>query len=97
MSWDHAFFKSILFSQIDELVEPEGDFSSSAFGDDLINQGEELVAKGLDSVIDQRYVSFLSRDQELSIPTKPVQLQQNKKLISIWLEAKEQLNAELTS
>ena len=95
MSWDHAFFKAILFSQIDDIVEPEGDFTSS-FDHDIINQGEELVAKGLDSVIDDRYLSFLSRDQELSIPTRPVQLQQNKKLVSIWLEAKEQLNAELT-
>ena len=96
MSWDHAFFKAILFSQIDDMVEPEGYFSSS-FDHDIMNQGEELVAQGLDSVIDQRYVSFLSRDQELSIPKRPVQLQQNKKLVAIWLEAKEQLNAELNS
>jgi len=43
------------------MVEPEGYFSSS-FDHDIMNQGEELVAQGLDSVIDQRYVSFLSRD-----------------------------------
>ena len=56
-----------------------------------------MVAKGFDSIVDPRYVSFLSRDQELSIPAKPVHLQQNKKLVSIWLEAKEQLNAELNA
>lgn len=54
-----------------------------------------MVADGLDSLIDPRYLSFLSKEQELSIPTKPVRLQQNKKLVAIWLEAKEQLDAEL--
>jgi len=56
--------------------EPEGVFDTvGRSGDDLFSDGEDLVSKGLDSVIDQKYASFLSRDQELSIPTKPVHLQ----------------------
>jgi aryl carrier-like protein len=39
-------------------VEPEGDFTTIT--DDVIDHGEEMVAKGLDSIIDSRYLSYLS-------------------------------------
>ena len=58
MTWDHAFFKSVVLSQIDDVVEPEGDFTTIT--DDVIDHGEEMVAKGLDSIIDSRYLSYLS-------------------------------------
>ena len=45
----------------------------------------------MDSIIDPSYKSFLTTKQENLIPEVPVVLQQNKKLVSIWFEAKSDL------
>jgi hypothetical protein len=45
----------------------------------------------MDSIIDPSYKSFLTTKQENLIPEIPVVLQQNKKLVSIWFEAKSDL------
>lgn len=97
--WDHAFFKSVIQSQAvenkDEAVSDDFEKIDKLLEHDLIEKSESMIAKGMNSAIDPKYISFLSNKQEMQIPRLPVQIKQNKKIISIWLEAKEQIDAEL--
>lgn len=62
MMWDHIFFKTIISSQIDEVIDPIGfDTVDTMLGGDIMQMGENMLAKGLDSLIDNRYYSFLSQ------------------------------------
>ena len=91
--WDHAFFKSVIQSQAvenkDEAVSDDFEKIDKLLEHDLIEKSESMIAKGMNSAIDPKYISFLSNKQEMQIPRLPVQIKQNKKIISIWLEAKE--------
>lgn len=46
-------------------------------------------------MIDQQYKSFISNEMELKIPKDPIFIKQNKRMVSIWLEAKKQMEQEL--
>ncbi len=47
-----------------------------------------MITEDLHSAIDCNLKSFIANKKELMIPESPVLLNQNKNLISIWLEAK---------
>ena len=56
---------------------------------------EKLIKEDMYSAIDSNLTSFVSNKKEILIPELPVTINQNKKLISIWFEAKSILEEEI--
>ena len=56
---------------------------------------EKLIREDMFSAIDPSLTSYVSNKKEILIPELPVTINQNKKLISIWFEAKKILEEEI--
>lgn len=67
------------------------------FDNDLFKMGEHLMQQDAFSIIDNRYQSSITNKQEELIPTAPILINQNKKLIKILFEAKETIDEEIHS
>lgn len=95
LNWDHNFFKSIINPKIPNSNKKISVKGIDQYGDDMRTVAENLIQQDMDSIIDPKYQSFISNNQEEKIPQYPVQITQNKKMVSIWYESKEVMQQTL--
>ena len=62
------------------------------FGENLYEMTANIMHEDLVSIIDPNFKTYITTKQEQLIPSVPQSLNQNKKLVSIWFEAKEAIH-----
>ena len=98
LHWDHAYYKSIIMPSVDlhkQKMSRKSFVEAASDSVNLLEESEKLMMQDMNSIIDKKYQSYLTNEQEESIPRDPIRIAANKKLISTWYESKKQIETEL--